>query len=80
MYNLRNYQVEISHNILNYLNDVIILPTGTGKTAVAISAIRNRLFKAGLCLWELSTPRNSVDNGVPQLLQTWSESFDYVFM
>lgn len=44
---LRNYQVEISRNILNFRNDIILLPTGTGKTLVAINLIRKHLEKSG---------------------------------
>ncbi|XP_067938694.1 ATP-dependent RNA helicase DHX58-like isoform X2 [Watersipora subatra] len=47
MFKLRGYQEEISHNILNQLNDIIILPTGTGKTPIAIHAIWKHLQTAG---------------------------------
>ena len=41
---LRDYQVEISRKIWQKKNDIIILPTGTGKTAVAAHLL-HRYFK-----------------------------------
>lgn len=46
---LREYQREVSVGILKGRNDIIVLPTGTGKTAVAINLIIThlRLFGKG---------------------------------
>ncbi|XP_067939939.1 ATP-dependent RNA helicase DHX58-like [Watersipora subatra] len=42
-YQLRGYQREISQKILKGENDIIIMPTGTGKTAVAANLVLRHL-------------------------------------
>jgi len=47
MFRLRNYQEEVGRRLHDYQNDIIILPTGTGKTPIAVSAIYKHLRDYG---------------------------------
>jgi len=44
---LRGYQEEIGAQAFTGKNDIIVLPTGTGKTYVAIEIIRRHLSRTG---------------------------------
>jgi len=47
----REYQFNIVRHILNGLNTLVILPTGLGKTLIAIFAIANALAKGKKALF-----------------------------
>ena len=48
-FKLRPYQEEISRKILQGENDIIVLPTNTGKTAVATNAMLQHLQQRCEC-------------------------------